>query len=135
MGKFKFYDKTNGQIYDLDNHRRVTMKELAKRIAEGEKVKVVNHAGVDCSQEIFEKVTKLVPENLDSTILIKKYQNRKLYNMNSQKYISLQEVYQMFSKKENVKIVTQVGSEDITDKVKLTAMVKFAPQKLLKGLK
>lgn len=47
-------------------------------------------------------------------ILIKRYANRKLYNMDSKKYVTLEDIETMIKEGNNVQIVDNTSGEDIT---------------------
>src|ERR1035438_9166369 len=47
-------------------------------------------------------------------VLIKKYENRRLYDTTSSRYVNLDEVAQMLQRGEDVKVVDAATGEDIT---------------------
>ena len=48
------------------------------------------------------------------TILIKKYENRRLYDATNSRYVNLEEVAQMLQKGDEVRVVDATTGEDIT---------------------
>jgi polyhydroxyalkanoate synthesis repressor PhaR len=48
------------------------------------------------------------------TIVIKRYQNRKLYNTQSKRYITLDQIEQLIKEREGVKVIDNATGEDIT---------------------
>ena len=120
----KFYP-SNNKIYDPSLNRWVGLKEVAKRVHLGERIKVVNHdSQEDETGEVLAKIKKLVPLDNSEVNLIKKHKNRKMYSMNENKYISLQEICQKVKNKESFKVISY-ENKDITKEVIEASIAKY----------
>ncbi len=68
-----------------------------------------------------------VPKN---TILIKKYENRRLYNVNEKKYISLENVRDIIKSGKDIKVVEKKTGKDITRVILMQVLMDMSPEKL-----
>lgn len=60
----------------------------------------------------------------DATTVIKKYKNRKLYDTDSSRYVTLNDVYALFESGKAVKVVNNVNEEDVTVNILLQALAE-----------
>lgn len=56
---------------------------------------------------------------IQETIVIKKYQNRKLYNTETSKYVTLVEIQEMIEKGLDVQVLSNESGKDITGEILL----------------
>lgn len=60
----------------------------------------------------------------ESVTVIKKYKNRKLYDTESSRYVTLNDVYTLFQDGKAVKVVNNVNEEDVTVNILLQALAE-----------
>jgi len=68
-----------------------------------------------------------VPPN---TVLIKKYENRRLYNVNEKKYISLENVRDIIKNGKDIKVIEKKTGKDITRVILMQVLMDMSPEKL-----
>lgn len=56
--------------------------------------------------------------------VIKRYQNRKLYDTSASTYVTLSDVYSFIENGETIRVVNNTTQEDITNSVLLTALTE-----------
>ncbi|MGM0607288.1 MAG: polyhydroxyalkanoate synthesis regulator DNA-binding domain-containing protein [Candidatus Muiribacteriota bacterium] len=64
------------------------------------------------------------------TILIKKYENRRLYNTTHKKYISLEDIRQLVIDGYDITVVEKKTGKDITKQILFQALIDMSPEKL-----
>ncbi|MCK9225471.1 MAG: hypothetical protein M0R46_12205 [Candidatus Muirbacterium halophilum] len=65
-----------------------------------------------------------------NTIFIKKYENRRLYNINEKKYISLEDVRDYINSGYDIEVTEKKTGENITRQVLLQVIIDMSPEKL-----
>jgi polyhydroxyalkanoate synthesis repressor PhaR len=65
-----------------------------------------------------------------NTIFIKKYENRRLYNINEKKYISLEDVRDYINNGYDIEVTEKKTGENITRQVLLQVIIDMSPEKL-----
>lgn len=65
-----------------------------------------------------------------NTIYIKKYENRRLYNVNEKKYISLEDVRDYINNGFDIEVTEKRTGEDITRQILLQVIIDMSPEKL-----
>lgn len=66
-----------------------------------------------------------LPTNAGEAVtVIKKYKNRKLYDTESSRYVTLNDVYALFQEGKAVKVVSNVNEEDVTVNILLQALAE-----------
>lgn len=70
-----------------------------------------------------QQITPLNGTAEDVTV-IKKYKNRKLYDTDSSRYVTLSDIYALFQEGKAVKVVNNVTDEDVTVNILLQALAE-----------
>ncbi|MFA5480303.1 MAG: polyhydroxyalkanoate synthesis regulator DNA-binding domain-containing protein [Candidatus Muiribacteriota bacterium] len=68
--------------------------------------------------------------NNQKSVLIKKYENRRLYNVNEKKYISIEDVRNLIIEGYDVVVVEKKTGKDITRQVLLQAILDMSPERI-----
>lgn len=62
--------------------------------------------------------------SVEGVTVIKKYKNRKLYDTESSRYVTLNDVYALFAEGKPVKVISNVNEEDVTVNILLQALAE-----------
>jgi polyhydroxyalkanoate synthesis repressor PhaR len=66
-----------------------------------------------------------LPSSTEQAItVIKKYKNRKLYDTESSRYVTLKDIYTFFQEGKNVQVINNVNEEDVTVNILLLALAE-----------
>ncbi len=68
--------------------------------------------------------------SVTNTVFIKKYENRRLYNVNEKKYISLEDVRSIICEGHTIKVTEKKTGKDITKQVLFQVLMDMSPEKL-----
>lgn len=59
-----------------------------------------------------------------STVIVKKYKNRKLYDTSSSRYIKLSDIFKLFEEGKSVQVISNIDESDITMSTLLQALAE-----------